>query len=128
MAWRGNGFVRSRPSEFTDADASGASRRRHAFGAGGKQRIHRAKKARLLLGGKQMSATYQARAASGSYFGSFVIFAAFVGMVFGPASVLVYSFGVFVGPFEQEFGWTRAQISIAASIVVFVSVLTQPLQ
>lgn len=75
-----------------------------------------------------MSTTYQERKASGSYFGSLVIFAAFVGMVFGPASVLVYSFGVFVGPLEQEFGWSRAQISIAASIVVFVSVLTQPLQ
>jgi MFS family permease len=75
-----------------------------------------------------MSAIYQERAASSSYLSSLVIFAAFVGMVFGPASVLVYSFGVFVGPLEQEFGWTRGQISIAASIVVFVSVLTQPLQ
>lgn len=75
-----------------------------------------------------MSTTYPDRAAVSRYFGSFVIAAAFVGMVLGPASVLVYSFGVFVGPIEREFGWTRAQISIVATIVVFVSVLTQPLQ
>lgn len=74
-----------------------------------------------------MSTTNPQRAAS-SYFGSLVIFAAFIGMVFGPASVLVYSFGVFVGPIEQTFGWTRAQISIAATIIVFVSVITQPIQ
>ncbi len=64
----------------------------------------------------------------GIYFGNFVIFAAFLGMVLGPASVLIYSFGVFVGPLEREFGWTRGQISLAATIIVFVSVLTQPLQ
>ena len=74
-----------------------------------------------------MSTVNPPRAAR-SYFGSLVIFAAFVGMVFGPASVLVYSFGVFVGPIEQTFGWTRAQISFAATIIVLVSVLTQPLQ
>ena len=74
-----------------------------------------------------MSTTNPQSAAS-SYFGSLVIFAAFIGMVFGPASVLVYSFGVFVGPIEQTFGWTRGQISIAATIIVFVSVITQPIQ
>jgi MFS family permease len=67
-------------------------------------------------------------ARSGVFFGNFVIFASFVGMVLGPASVLIYSFGVFVGPLEREFGWTRGQISLAATVIVFVSVLTQPLQ
>jgi MFS family permease len=64
----------------------------------------------------------------GVFVGNFVIFAAFLGMVLGPASVLIYSFGVFVGPLEREFGWTRGQISLAATIIVFVSVFTQPLQ
>jgi len=67
-------------------------------------------------------------ARSSVFFGNFVIFAAFLGMVLGPASVLIYSFGVFVGPLEREFGWTRGQISLAATVIVFVSVLTQPLQ
>jgi MFS family permease len=75
-----------------------------------------------------MSTTNPQSAVGSRYFGSLVIFASFVGMVFGPASVLVYSFGVFVGPIEQTFGWTRAQISIAATIIVFVSVITQPIQ
>ena len=64
----------------------------------------------------------------GVFFGWFVLGASFVGMVFGPASVLLYSFGVFTGPLEHDFGWSRAQISIGASIIVLVSVLTQPLQ
>jgi MFS family permease len=75
-----------------------------------------------------MSTTNPQSAVSSRYFGSLVIFASFIGMVFGPASVLVYSFGVFVGPIEQTFGWTRAQVSIAATIIVFVSVITQPIQ
>jgi MFS family permease len=75
-----------------------------------------------------MSTTNPQRAASSRHFGSLVIFASFIGMVLGPASVLVYSFGVFVGPIEQTFGWTRAQISIAATIIVLVSVITQPIQ
>jgi MFS family permease len=54
--------------------------------------------------------------------------ASFVGMVFGTAAVLVFSLGVFVQPLQQEFGWTRAQISVAAAIIVWVSVLTQPIQ
>ena len=57
-------------------------------------------------------------ARSSVFFGNFVIFAAFVGMVLGPASVLIYSFGVFVGPLEREFGWTRGQISLAATVIV----------
>src|SRR5271166_1327167 len=62
------------------------------------------------------------------FFGWLVVAAGFVGMIFGPASVLIYSFGIFVGPLESQFGWTRAQISIGASIIVLLSVLTQPLQ
>ena len=75
-----------------------------------------------------MSTVNPQNASAGRNFGSFVIFAAFIGMVFGPASVLVYSFGVFVGPIEQTFGWTRGEISIAATIIVLVSVITQPIQ
>lgn len=54
--------------------------------------------------------------------------ASFIGMVFGTSALLVFSLGVFARPLELEFGWTRAQISIAATIIVWVSVLTQPIQ
>jgi len=65
---------------------------------------------------------------SGLFFGWWVMLASFVGMVFGTAAVLVFSLGVFIQPLQQEFGWTRAQISVAAAIIVWVSVLTQPIQ
>jgi MFS family permease len=64
----------------------------------------------------------------GLFFGWWVMLASFVGMVFGTAAILVFSLGVFIQPLQQEFGWTRAQISVAAAIIVWVSVLTQPIQ
>ncbi len=64
----------------------------------------------------------------GIFFGWWVMLASFVGMVFGTAAVLVFSLGVFVQPLQQEFGWSRAQISVAAAIIVWISVLTQPIQ
>ena len=62
------------------------------------------------------------------FFGWWVTLASLIGMVFGTAAVLVFSLGVFIQPLQQEFGWTRAQISGAAAIIVWVSVLTQPIQ
>lgn len=62
------------------------------------------------------------------FFGWWVMIASFVGMVFGTAAVLLFSLGVFIQPLQAEFGWTRAQISVAAAIIVWVSVLTQPIQ
>ena len=64
----------------------------------------------------------------GIFFGWWVLLASFVGMLFGTAAILVFSLGVFIQPLQQEFGWTRAQISVAAAIIVWVSVLTQPIQ
>src|SRR6185437_7662762 len=64
----------------------------------------------------------------GLFFGWWVMLASFIGMVFGTAAILVFSLGVFIQPLQQEFGWTRAQISVGAAIIVWVSVLTQPIQ
>ena len=80
---------------------------------------------------KREAARAEVRETSGRraiFFGWWVMLASFVGMVFGTAAVLVFSLGVFVQPLQQEFGWTRAQISVAAAIIVWVSVLTQPIQ
>lgn len=43
------------------------------------------------------------------------------------ASTTFYSFGVFLKPLEQEFGWSRSQISAALVISSFTSVLLGPL-
>lgn len=68
-----------------------------------------------------------ADARSGGVFqGWFVLAAAFVGLVFGATSILIYSVGVFTRPLEAEFGWTRGQISLATTIVLYVAALSNP--
>lgn len=43
--------------------------------------------------------------------GGLVLFACFVGVATGLASLSYYTAGIFMTSFEQEFGWSRAQIS-----------------
>lgn len=54
--------------------------------------------------------------------------AALVGLALGPSAIAVLSFGVFVRPMEMEFGWSRVQVSLAATIVSYVIMLVSPLQ
>lgn len=64
----------------------------------------------------------------GIFFGWWVLAASFIGLVFGATSLLIYGVGVFVRPLEAEFGWNRAQISFATTIVLYLAVLTNPVQ
>ena len=48
-----------------------------------------------------------------------VVAASTLGLTFGPGAILVFGAGVFFRPLEMEFGWTRAQLSVGASIVHF---------
>ena len=62
------------------------------------------------------------------FYGWWVVLACFVGLTLGAASILVFSIGVFTKPIEDEFGWTRAQVSLAAAVIVFTIVLVGPFQ
>jgi MFS family permease len=53
-----------------------------------------------------------------------VVIAAGIGMSF--FSVVTYSLGMFIGPLETEFGWSRALISFGLSIFAFVAFLGGP--
>lgn len=44
----------------------------------------------------------------------------------GLASVSVYATGVFIAPLEEEFGWSRAQISSGQAMVSVLSVILSP--
>ena len=48
-----------------------------------------------------------------------VVATATLGSALGPGAILVFGAGVFVVPLQQEFGWTRAQVSVGLSIVHF---------
>src|SRR5687768_2756992 len=43
------------------------------------------------------------------------------------ASVQGYTIGVMIGPIEQEFGWTRAQIASGSFIIACIALVTAPL-
>ncbi|MFK8041102.1 MFS transporter [Congregibacter sp.] len=50
--------------------------------------------------------------------GGMVLLACFIGVGAGLASLSFYTAGIFMSAFEQEFGWTRAQISLQGLISV----------
>lgn len=54
-----------------------------------------------------------------------VVGASMVGFML--ASFYTYSFGAFIGPIEEEFGWSRAQISIGLSVITMSAAILTPL-
>ncbi|MGC8816931.1 MAG: MFS transporter [Candidatus Hadarchaeum sp.] len=58
------------------------------------------------------------------FYGWIVVLASFLSML---VVGLIYSYGVFVKPLTQEFGWSRASISLAFSISIFLSTMSLPL-
>ena len=51
----------------------------------------------------------------------FLPFAAALG--YSTSVIAVYSLGAFIGPLTQEFGWSRAQISVGISVACFISAI-----
>lgn len=64
----------------------------------------------------------------GAKTGAWTTFAAVAGLTFGPSAIAVLGFGVFVRPLEEEFGWTRTQVSLASVIISWLIVIVSPLQ
>ena len=58
-----------------------------------------------------------ARQTSGKvFYGWWVVLAAGVGLALHAGPLIVPTFGVFLKPLSQEFGWSRTQISLAFSL------------
>ncbi|MGA0934877.1 MAG: MFS transporter [Pseudohongiellaceae bacterium] len=51
-----------------------------------------------------------------------------VGLAFGPSVIAILAISPFIPPIEAEFGWSRVQVSLAATIVSYMVVLVSPLQ
>ena len=60
------------------------------------------------------------------FYGWFVVGGAVVGLASG-WSALFFTFGTFIRPLEEAFGWQRAQISVGFSIVSLTAVVISPL-
>ncbi len=69
-----------------------------------------------------------ARQKSGKvFYGWWVVLAAGVGLALHAGPLIVPTFGVFLKPLSQEFGWSRTQISLAFSLFTLGATITLPL-
>jgi MFS family permease len=67
------------------------------------------------------------RVDSSFLYGWWIVFVAAVGLSMGYGPVVTFTFGVFLRMLNQEFGWSRGDISQAFSISLFVMSLVFPL-
>jgi predicted MFS family arabinose efflux permease len=71
-------------------------------------------------------ADFPADEESAGYRGWHVAFASSIGVFVSFASVLVYTFGIFLKPLSQEFGWSRQAISAAFGIAAMTVAVCSP--
>lgn len=57
-----------------------------------------------------------------------VALAAMFCLVFGPSTLLVTGFGVFVGPIAADGGWSRGQVALAISFTALMVMVVTPIQ
>lgn len=60
------------------------------------------------------------------FYGWWIVFFAAVGLFMGYGPIVTFTFGVFFKPLSQEFGWSRAQVSLAFSLSLLVMSLVFP--
>ena len=51
-----------------------------------------------------------------------------IGLAFGPSVIAVLTISPYIVPIQEEFGWSRVQVSLAFTIVAYMIVLMSPLQ
>src|ERR1700722_8242105 len=62
------------------------------------------------------------------YPGWSTVIAGTIGLMFGPSTMTILTFGVFVRPLQQEFGWTLGQTTFAATLISYALVVVAPIQ
>jgi len=72
------------------------------------------------------TATRPNRAAEGTARDWLVPLGGALGLIVGNGPVSVFAFGVFIGPLEAEFGWSRASLGIAIALCALLSAITLP--
>src|SRR5690349_11855024 len=61
------------------------------------------------------------------FYGWWVVLAAGIGLALHAGPLIVPTFGVFLKPLSQEFGWSRTQLSLAFSLFTLGATITLPL-
>jgi MFS family permease len=54
--------------------------------------------------------------------------AATVGLMWGPSTIALMGLGVFIGPLRAEFGWSRTEVSLVATVLNVAVVVMSPIQ
>ena len=62
----------------------------------------------------------------GIFYGWWNVATGFVGMGLSYAMFTIFAFGVFVKPLEDEFGWSRGELSLAITMTNFAVVIASP--
>jgi MFS family permease len=60
--------------------------------------------------------------------GGVAAFAAMVGLTWGPSTIAIMGLGVFIRPLQMEFGWSRAQVALAATVINLTVMVLSPIQ
>ena len=60
------------------------------------------------------------------YYGWWIVLAATIGLAVSPAPIAFYSIGVLMQPLSEAYGWSRSEISLAATLLTIAIVLTTP--
>ena len=63
---------------------------------------------------------------TGIFYGWWNVATGFVGMGLSYAMFTIFAFGVFVKPLEDEFGWSRGELSFAVTMTNFAVVIASP--
>lgn len=61
------------------------------------------------------------------FYGWYIVAATVVGISLGYSVVAVMSFGAFISPLEQEFGWSRGQISLGLTVIGYTAIIVFPM-
>lgn len=69
------------------------------------------------------AASRAARASGGA-----AAFAAMVGLTWGPSTIAIMGLGVFIRPLQSEFGWSRAQVALVATVINLTVMVMSPVQ
>ncbi|WP_284091053.1 MFS transporter [Acinetobacter pittii] len=61
------------------------------------------------------------------FYGWWIVLISIIGMIVSQGPILVFTFGVFMTPISQEYGWTRSEISLALTLAILSASVFTPL-